>query len=97
LPTNTDTNSELELLQPSDHTLDPTMIRSDGTQPQEETSKTTEENVLLFTVHPTLIKDTLPSGTVLTVFIWLGGSIKDSSNGQDNHSRMELDSKSELE
>lgn len=73
------------------------MIESDGTQPQEETSKTTEENVLLFTVHPTLIKDTLLSGTVKTVFIWLGGSIKDSSNGQDNHSEMELNSKSEPE
>jgi saccharopine dehydrogenase-like NADP-dependent oxidoreductase len=97
LVTNSDTTSESMLPLLSDHTLELTKTESDGTLDQEETSETTDRNVSMFMVTPTLTKDTLSSTTATMVLTKPGGLIKDTSHGQDNHSKMESDSKSDQE
>ena len=67
LVTNSVQVSESTLLLTSDHILVPTRTRSDGTQPQERTSRTTEESALISTVDQTLITDTSSSTTATTV------------------------------
>jgi len=59
--------SESALLLPSDNTEVTTPKESDGTLDQEETSETTDLNVLMFMETPTLTTDMLSSGTATMV------------------------------
>jgi hypothetical protein len=85
LVTNLDKDSRSTLLLLSDHTLDSTRTRSDGTVEKDKTSKTTAESALMSTEEATLTRDTLSSTTAIRVSTRPGGLIKTKLSGHNNH------------
>jgi hypothetical protein len=97
LPTDLDTNSELDNMLPLDHTETITTQESDGTMDVTETSKTMEESALMSKADQTLTVDTLSSTTVTTIQIKVGSSTKLEKDKLVNHLMTESDSKSDQE
>jgi len=95
LPTKLDNHSISEELPPLDHGEMRTTKKQNGLEVNSEISRTMVRSALTFTVDQTPITDTLPTGTATMVLTKPGTSTKRASHTQDNHSRMELDSRSD--
>ena len=72
-----------------------TLFKPDGTVDPEETSKTTEENACKYTETLTDTGDMLSSTTATIISVKPGTSTKEDHSSEDNHTTMELSSKSE--